>query len=417
MPPPEHPSTELLGENEARSRILEQIEPLAAEPAALLAAAGRSAHREILSTQALPGFDNSAIDGYAVGVNGVSLPAGTRLKVCGEQAAGPDRGLQVGAGEAIRIFTGAPVPGGTAAIVMQEDVQRTGDEIILTDTVTAGEYIRRAGADVARGQRLVAPGEKLTPQRLGLLASQGFTAVEVSRAARVAILATGDELRAPGQPLRPGEIYESNSTLLAALAAPLGVEVRVLERARDEPNDLEEKLQRGLTGHDVLVIAGGVSVGERDLVKTCLSALGVELDLWRVRIQPGKPFLYGRRRVSGEAPAAPGAHVFGLPGNPVSAFVTFLLFVRPAILKLMGAADTALGLPAFRAVTAVELVQRGARPHYLRGVLDDAGRFTPAGRQESHALFGLSRSNALVRLEAESKIGAGEAVTAHLWSL
>ena len=281
---------QMLSEDEARGRILAGIEALEAESVPLLATCGRFSRREILATQALPGFDNSAMDGYAVAIDGPELPAGTRLAVQGEQPAGADRGLRVGAGAAVRIFTGAPVPAGTGAIVMQEDVERMGDEIVLTDCVQPGENIRRAGSDLARGQRLIGLGEKLTPQRVGLLASQGLARADVSRAARVAILATGDELRGAGEPLRRGEIYESNSACLAALAAPLGACVTLLERARDERPDLEAKLALGLTTHDVLVIAGGVSVGERDLVKTCLAALGVELGLWRVRVQPGKPF-------------------------------------------------------------------------------------------------------------------------------
>ncbi len=405
----------MLTETEACSRILAAVVALPSEPVALLAARGRFAGREILATQALPGFDNSAMDGYAVALAGAELPAGTALAVQGEQAAGADAGLSVSLGQAIRIFTGAPLPAGTGAIVMQEDVARQGDQIILADQVQAGENIRRAGMDVSRGQRLILAGEALTPQRLGLLAAQGLATLETPRPPRVGVLATGDELRAAGQPLGPGEIYESNGVLLAALAETLGAVVTRLEPARDERADLAAKLAGGLAGQDVLVIAGGVSVGERDLVKTCLASLGVQLDLWRVRVQPGKPFLYGRAPAA--SGAAAGTHVFGLPGNPVSALVTFLLFVRPAILKLMGAADDALALPAFRAFAAADLVNHGARPHYLRGLLDGQGRFTPSGRQESHALFGLSRSNALVRVEAGASVAAGAEVQALLWSL
>ena len=216
----------------------------------------------------------------------------------------------------------------------------------------------------------------------------------------------------PGQSLGPGEIYESNSVLLGTLARSLGASVTVLERARDDREDLDAKLAAGLHGQDVLVVAGGVSVGERDLVKERLAAAGVRLDLWRVRVQPGKPFLYGRRVA---ANGSDGAHVFGLPGNPVSAFVTFTLFVRPALRRLAGAADAHLTLPAFPATTAVELTNRGQRPHYLRGSLDAAGSFMPVGRQESHALFALSRSTALVRVEPETTVAAGERIQALLW--
>ena len=411
-----NPAAPLLTEDETRARILAGIDPLPAAAVPLRRAHGRFAARAGIASVPLPAFDNSSMDGYALALPAADrpLPTGTRLRVEGEQPAGPDLGLRVVPGQAVRIFTGGPVPSGTGAVVMQEDVTRTGDEIVLNEPVIPGENIRRAGGDLARGQRLFDAGEKLTAPRLALLASQGQADIAVARPPRVAVLATGDELRRAGEPLGPGEIYESNGTLLAVLAASLGAEVTVLPPARDEPADLDARLATGLSGHDALVIAGGVSVGERDLVKARLAAAGVRLDLWRVAVQPGKPFLYGR------APSTetdqPGTHVFGLPGNPVSTFVTFLLFVRPALLKLMGAPDAALPLPACPATAAVQLVNRGNRPHYLRGVLDPAsGAFAPVGRQESHALFALSRSDALVRVEPGQTVPAGAPVRAFRW--
>ena len=407
----------MLDEAAARVRILAQIEPLPSGPLPLLRTLGRFAVNAARATQALPAFDNSAMDGYALPLPAGSppLPPGTAFQVSGVQAAGPACGLTVQPGRAVRIFTGAPIPEGTGAVVMQEDVERTGEQIVLRGAVEPGEYIRRAGGDLARGQLLFAAGSRLTPQRLGLLASQGCAELAVGGTPRVAILATGDELRAPGQPLGPGEIYESNGVLLASLAASLQAEVTVLERARDDRKDLDAKIIAALATHDVLVIAGGVSVGERDFVKERLAAAGTRLDLWRVRIQPGKPFLYGRGPA--RAAASGGTHVFGLPGNPVSAFVTFLLFVRPAILRLQGAADDELPLPAFPGTAGVELVQTGDRPHYLRGILDALGRFIPSGKQESHALFALSRSHALVRVPARTTIPVGGPVQAQLWAL
>ncbi len=407
------PDAGMLTEDEARGRILAAVRPLPEEDETLLRALWRFAAAEYLASQALPGFDNSAVDGYAVHLDERSgpLPAGTRLTVRGEQPAGPSRGLQVEPGMAIRIFTGAPIPAGTAAVVMQEDVERALDEIVLTEAVAAGEFVRRAGGDLARGQRILAPGEKLTPGRLGLLASQGLATVRIRRRPRVAILATGDELRAPGEPLGPGEIYESNGVMLAALATLTGAAVTILERARDDRADLDAKIAAGLAAHDAVVVAGGVSVGERDFVKERLTAAGVRLDLWRVRVQPGKPFLYGKHT------GADGAHVFGLPGNPVSAFVTFLLFVRPALLRMAGATDRDLPLTVFPASAAVELRNRGDRPHYLRGTLDAGGNFSPAGRQESHALFALSRSRALVRVEPGAVVPAGARIKALLWDV
>ena len=403
----------LLSETDARARILARIHPLPTEHVPLVEALDRFAAAEPFGTQGLPAFDNSGMDGYALASQDVVNPpqAGASFVVAGEQAAGPDRGLRVEPGQAMRIFTGAPLPANTGAVIMQEDVERTGDRIVVQAPVEPGENIRRAGSDLARGQKLFDRGARLTAPRLGLLASQGMGTAAVCRRPRVAVLATGDELRPPGEPLGPGEIYESNSVLLGTLARSLGAGVTVLARARDDPGDLDARLAAGLHGHDALVVAGGVSVGERDLVKGRLAAAGVRLDLWRVRVQPGKPFLYGRHTADG----SDGAHVFGLPGNPVSAFVTFVLFVRPALLRLMGAADADLALPAFPATAAVELINRGQRPHYLRGTLDARGGFTPVGRQESHALFALSRSTVLVRVEPETTVLPGEKVQALVW--
>lgn len=390
----------LLPEAEARERVLARVAPLPAETVSLLEALGRFAATRMIATHALPGFDNSAMDGYAVGA--APLPAGTRLRVAGTQPAGADRALHVESGAAVRIFTGAPLPHGTAAVVMQEEVDRDGDEIVIREAVGPGEFIRRAGGDLARGQTLFEAGARLGPARLALLASQGVGEVAVGRRPRVAILATGDELRGPGEPLGPGEIYESNGTMLAALATGLGAIPVGLGGARDDRPALEAKLAAGLAAADALVIAGGVSVGERDLVKDALAAVGVEIDWWRVKVKPGKPFLFGT--------APGGAPVFGLPGNPVSAFVTFLLFVRPALLRMMGAGAAEREMRAGIAAAGAELTNHGDRPHYQHGTVDAAGRFWPAGVQQSHALFGLSRGEGLVRVEAGQRARAGESV-------
>lgn len=392
-----------LEEDEALARILAGVIRLPAETVALPDARGRFAALGAVATHALPGFDNSSMDGYAIAQ---ALPAGARLRVEGTQAAGADGGLRVRPGGAVRIFTGAPLPTGTAAVVMQEDVDRQGDGIVLREAVAAGEFIRRAGSDLARGQTLFEAGARLHPARLALLASQGVAQVAVGRRARVAILTTGDELRGPGEPLGAGELYESNGTALAALVAEAGGAPRLLGAAPDHRAALDAQLAAGLAGSDALIVAGGVSVGERDLVKDALAAAGVEIDLWRVRIKPGKPFLSGR--------APGGTAVFGLPGNPVSAFVTFLLFVRPALLKMMGA-QGAEGGGEVRARAASELVNPGDRPHYQHGCLEAGGRFRALGLQQSHALFGLSRSNALVRVAPGQRVAVGEEIVARLF--
>jgi molybdopterin molybdotransferase len=307
--------------------------------------------------------------------------------VIGEQPAGVDRKLRIAPGEAVRIFTGAPMPQGADAVVMQEDVRCEGSEIFINAEVEAGEFVRRRGSDLSEGQKILAAGERIQAQTLALLAAQGFADIDVGADVRAAIITTGDELIQPGGSLGAGQIYESNSTLLQALCEKWGASVAAVEHCPDEAPSLEVALRRGLA-HDILVIVGGVSVGARDLVKPALTSVGAQTDLWRVSVKPGKPFLFGR---------AGRCAIFGLPGNPVSAFVTFLLFVRPAILRMMGASENELSLPASDAQLTEEVPNRSDRPHYVRGRLAH-GKFTPVGRQESHALYGLSRSNALLRV-------------------
>jgi molybdopterin molybdotransferase len=221
---------------------------------------------------------------------------------------------------------------------------------------------------------------------------------------RAAIIATGDELAAPGTPLQSGQIYDSNSALLEALLRSCGVEVASVTHCADRADEIEAAIGAGATC-DAMIITGGVSVGARDLVKPALTAAGASLDLWRVAVKPGKPFLFGH---------APGCAIFGLPGNPVSAFVTFLLFVRPALLRLMSANDHAMALPRTKARLTEAVRNAGDRPHYVRGRLDD-GSFTPVGRQESHALFGLSRANALLLVSPGDELSPGDFASVLTW--
>jgi molybdopterin molybdotransferase len=348
----------------------------------------------------LPVFDNSAMDGYAVVAS--ACKKGARLRVTGEQPAGRDRQLRVSPGEAVRIFTGAPMPAGADAVVMQEDVTRDRNEIAINTDVEAGEFIRQRGCDLAEGQRILAKGERIRAATLGLLASQGIADVMVGSEVKAAILSTGDELVQPGKKLKPGQIYESNSALLNALLDRCGAIVNSVEHCRDERESLSKAIKRAAKS-DILIISGGVSVGEHDLVKDALRVEHADIDMWRVAIKPGKPFLFGK---------VGDCFVFGLPGNPVSAFVTFLQFVRPAILRMMGAAN--LELPQVPAKLIVDLTNDGDRPHYIRGRIED-GKFTPVGRQESHALFGLSQSNALLRLAVGESVRAEEIVDVQIW--
>ena len=393
----------MITEEEACAKILDRVQSLPARIIPIAQARGCFLARDVTARSPLPLFDNSAMDGYAVIAKDCGL--GKRLRVVGEQPAGIDRKLSVRSGEAVRILTGAPLPSGADAVVMQEDVSRESDHIIINAEVKADEFVRRRGCDLAEGQKTLAAGERLRAESLALLAAQGFSEIEIGGLVRAAVISTGDELVSPGKPVQPGELYESNSVLLRALLEENRVAVELVRMATDHAGDLQAALLDGLD-RDVLIITGGVSVGDRDLVRPLLSKLGAEIDLWRVAIKPGKPFLFGRRA---------NCAIFALPGNPVSAFVTFLVFVRPAILKMMGANDNSLHLHRTAARLSVDLINDGDRAHYLRGELRD-GEFKPIGRQESHALYGLSRSNALLRLAPGEKISAGNTIQVLSWN-
>ncbi len=387
----------MITEDEALAHILKSVKPLSPRRVALAEAREAFAAQDVFARLALPVFDNAAMDGYAV-VAG-SCRSGESQRIVGEQPAGIDRKLQIGPGEAVRIFTGAPMPAGADAVIMQEDVRLDGSEIFLNAQVESGEFVRRRGSDLSEGQKIVEAGERIRPQTLALLAAQGVAEIEVGGEVRAAIITTGDELVPPGASLGEGQIHESNGILIRALCDKCGVSIAATEHCADDAASIEAALRKGLES-DVVVVVGGVSVGARDLVKPALAAVGAQTDLWRVSVKPGKPFLFGR---------ADQCAIFGLPGNPVSAFMTFLLFVRPAILQMMGANESELSLPKYEAQLSEEVRNGSDRPHYVRGRVE-RGKFTPVGRQESHALYGLSRANALLRVPAGETFPAGQAV-------
>ncbi len=391
----------MISEEEARRKILDAVHPLPERTVSLSGALDCFAAEDYFARLPLPNFDNSAMDGYAVMAS--SCKKGARLHVIGEQPAGLDRQLRISNGEAVRIFTGAPIPAGADAVVMQEDVTTNADEIVLNADVDPGEFVRKRGCDLSEGQKILSKGERTCPVTLALLAAQGIVDLAVGGRVSAAIMSTGDELVKPGEKIEQGQIYESNSALLQALLQRCGAIVKSAEHCRDERESLIGAIKRGLKNH-VLIITGGVSVGEHDLVQSTLRSLGARIDIWRVAIKPGKPFLFG---VGGECA------VFGLPGNPVSAFVTFLQFVRPTILKMMGAANNQIELRKVPAESGIDLRNDSERTHYFRGRCEN-GKFSPVGRQESHALFGLSQSNALLRLASGESIKKGAMVELQL---
>ena len=386
----------MISEEKAREKIISAVAPLPATEVSLADALDRFAANDRFATIPLPPFDNSAMDGYAVIANSAGKNA--RLKIVGEQPAGVSKNLSLSAGKTIRIFTGAPMPTGADAVVMQEETQREGDFVLIqAEQISVGDFVRKAGADLAVGQQILKRGDWLRPAMLGLLASQGIESVRVGAQPRVAIVTTGDELAPPGQQLRPGEIFDSNGLMLASLSAKTGMEVVMRRHCPDTFDTLCTTL-RDAVHQDAVIISGGVSVGEHDLVREALREIGAEIDLWRVSVKPGKPFLFGKRG---------RCLIFGLPGNPVSTFVTFLVFVRPALLQMMGAID--LSLPRADARLIHEIAGDERRPHYFRGKLAD-GAFGVIGRQESHAIFGLARANALLRVRPEARLSAGSEV-------
>jgi len=390
----------MISEEEARSKILETVRPLPPRRLGILQALDCFAAEDYFARLPLPNFDNSAMDGYAVIAS--DSRHGAKLRVVGEQPAGADRQLHVSTGEAIRIFTGAPIPAGADAVLMQEDVTRNGDEIVVNEDVEAGEFVRKRGCDLSEGQKILSKGERIREATLGLLASQGLGEVCVGGEVRAAIVSGGNELMQPGAKLQPGQIYESNSLVLQALLERCGAVVGSSRHCSDDASALQTEFRAAIK-NEVLIVSGGVSVGEHDLVQAALRSLGAKIDIWRVAIKPGKPFLFGRLG---------DCFLFGLPGNPVSAFVTFLQFVRPAILKMMGATD--LDLPKVPAKLVVDLRNEEDRSHYVRGKLKN-GNFAPVGRQESHALFGLSQSNALLRVAIGESLKAGDRVDVQMW--
>ena len=401
----------MISENDARAKILEAVRPLPPRKMSILSASRTDSSRgeealdhfaaeDYFARLPLPMFDNSAMDGYAVIAS--DCKKGARLRVISEQPAGVDRKLRVSNGKTVRIFTGAPMPAGADAVVMQEDVTRTGDEIVINGDVEVDEFVRKRGCDLGEGQKILGKGDRIVATKLALLASQGFAQVSVGGEVRAAIISTGNELAKPGEKIQPGQIYDSNSVLLQSLLKRSSAAAASVENCSDDGDSLRAAMQRA-AGNEILIVSGGVSVGEHDLVQKTLRDLGATIDIWRVAIKPGKPFLFGQLG---------RCFVFGLPGNPVSAFVTFLQFVRPAILKMMGATD--VDLPKIPAKLTVDLTNDGDRAHYLRGKLEN-GKFAPIGRQESHALFGLSQSNALLRVEIGQSFKAGETVLVQIW--
>ncbi|MFZ0089877.1 MAG: gephyrin-like molybdotransferase Glp [Solirubrobacteraceae bacterium] len=379
----------LISITRARELVLDAVAPLGTEPVAVDGALGRVLAGDLKAIGDVPPFPCSAMDGYAV----IDGDAHRTLVIVGESRAGAPAPRSLGVDEAIRISTGAAVPAGATAVIPQEDVV-AGDATIETGAaVAAGTHIRGAGEDMRAGADVLSAGTVLGPVELGAAVAAGVGTVTAARRPRVSVLCTGDELRAPGEPLGPGEIHNSNAVMLIGLATRAGAITTPAERLPDDRGATATGIAAALQRSDVVIITGGVSVGPHDHVKPVLSSLGVREIFWSVALQPGKPTWFGV--------APDGPLVFGLPGNPVSSVVTFSLFVAPALAALQGA--PAARPPRFEARLGMDVRRNPAREQAVRVRLQPDGGDVlafPTGAQGSHILTSLLGADALAMIAA-----------------
>jgi molybdopterin molybdotransferase len=376
----------MLSVEEARARVLAPLAATPAETVPLTSAFGRVTARPIAARVTQPPADVSAMDGFALGAASGGL--GARLRVIGSAPAGHPFAGSVGAGEAVRIFTGSVVPRGADAILLQEDATDEGSFVTVGEAVGTGRHIRRAGQDFTEGMVLIAAGRRLSARDIGLAAAANHPWIEVHRRPRLAILATGDEIALPGETLPPGGIVSSNAHALAALALAVGADPTVLPVAADDVEAIAAAAE-ATRGMDFLVTTGGASVGAHDLVQAGLARRGFALDFWKIAMRPGKPLMAGTVR---------GVPMLGLPGNPVSAMVCAILFLVPALALLSGLPGEAL--PAEEAMLGSAVVANDRRADHLRAKLapDQDGRMvaTPFPRQDSSLLRLLAEADALI---------------------
>jgi molybdopterin molybdotransferase len=395
------PST-LLTLDEALERLLGAVSPLTeTEVVSTFDGLGRVLAQDLHSLVDVPSADNSAMDGYAL--RSVDVPAaGTVLPVSQRIPAGTV-GTPLQAGTAARIFTGALLPEGADAVVMQEQCEALDGSVRINTVPLPGTAVRRRGEDLSRNAVALPRGLRLTPQALGLAATAGAATLTVARRPRVALFSTGDELAMPGEPLKPGAIYNSNRFTLRALIQALGCECTDFGIVPDQLAATRETLRRAAQGHDLIVTSGGVSVGEEDHLKPAVQAEGT-LDLWQMAIKPGKPLAFGSVRRTGQG----NAWFVGLPGNPVSSFVTFLLAVRPLLLKLQGAsALQPVGVP-MRA--DFDWLRADKRREFLRARRNERGGLDLFNNQGSGVLTSTVWADGLIDNPPETPIRAGDTV-------
>ncbi len=394
--------------DEAQSFVLDRIGPSATVSVPVSAADGLALRAPVVAAEPVPLFDNTAMDGFAVRAADTVGPP-IELTIVGTLPAGVAPTRAVEAGEAIRIMTGAPMPSGADAVVMVERTEAVGADRVRVDVaVEVGNHIRRAGEDLEVGDQVFSSGTVLTPAHLGVLAGLGHVEIEVAKRPRVGVLSTGDELVPAGQPLGPGQIRDSNRIALLAALAELGVEPIDLGLVADDEGLIRDALADGIASCDALCTSGGVSMGDYDFVKSVLGDLA-EMRWMQVAIKPAKPFAFG---TAGDVP------VFGLPGNPVSSLVSFELFARPALKKMMG--HRHLFRPTVSAVATEELARRAdGKTHFMRvslGQDEDGFVVSTAGGQGSHQMRAMADANGLAILPDGPAIEIGSPVSVMVMS-
>ena len=372
---------------------------MSTETVTLEDALNRIVAEDQIATVDVPPAPNSAMDGYALAF--ADIESGTRTFKVSQRIPAGTSPEPLEPGTAVRLFTGAPLPDGADVVVMQENCEAADGTVTLVEPpAAAGVFVRQTGSDIGKGARIIDAGTRLRPQHLGILASIGIQSVPVYRKPRVAVFSTGDELVMPGQPLAPGQIYNSNRYLLAGLLTNLGCEVANLTAVADTHEATVEALKEGAAA-DAIISTGGVSVGEEDHVTNALAKLG-ELNMWKLNIKPGKPFAYGNIE---------GTPFFGLPGNPVSVFVTFMLLVKPNLQIMQG--ETDLELLRLPAIAAFEWSRPASRQEYLRGRLISNGtelKVELFESQDSAVLSSVAWSDCLVELKPKQSVKAGDSV-------
>jgi molybdopterin molybdotransferase len=389
---------------EAVRLVLENTRRLTAENVPLLEARGLALAEDVRARFDSPPFDNSAVDGYAV--RSADAEAGGVFRVVDEAPAGRPASKSVGEGEAIKIFTGGVIPEGADAVVMVENTTGWGEEFELKKAASTGQNVRRSGEDVRGGDVILKVGTEVGPPEIALAATQGYGRLPIFRRPKVVILSTGTELVEPGaRDLEPGEIYDSNSFAMISQAREIGAEARRISAASDDASVIRDAVREAFETADVVVTSGGVSVGEKDLVKGTMLELGVEQVFWGVKFKPGKPLFFGVRD---------DVRFFGLPGNPVSAMVCFELFVRPALMRMMGRKDRRR--PHIEVYFEEDVKNRFGRMHAMRVSLTRTERGWLArsvGAQGSGLVSSLTRADALALIGPESEgARAGEPVEA-----